>query len=84
MLRHPLSNEEHEGSVILGKEPHAHGKAVYLATNASLYLLMLCLICTLREADATGSHLIPHSVLESMSNDGVKGRDVEQNFQLGA
>lgn len=44
---------------------------------------MLCLICNLREADATGSHIIPHSVLESMYNDGAKGRDMEQNFQLG-
>ncbi|GAB3323549.1 hypothetical protein ACFQT0_27105 [Hymenobacter humi] len=44
---------------------------------------MTCLLCNLNEADETGSHIIPHSVLESMFNEGGKGRDKEQNFQLG-
>lgn len=44
--------------------------------------LMTCLICHQNEADFVGSHILPHSILESMYNDGRKGRDKEQNFQL--
>lgn len=43
---------------------------------------MACLICHQNKADFVGSHILPHSILESMYNDGRKGRDKEQNFQL--
>jgi len=44
---------------------------------------MTCLICNQREANATGSHIISHLVLEDMANGGaVKGRDKEQLFSV--
>ncbi|GAA3969847.1 hypothetical protein [Hymenobacter antarcticus] len=44
---------------------------------------MNCLLCNQREANATGSHIISHLVLEDMSNGGsVRGRDKEQNFRI--
>lgn len=43
---------------------------------------MTCLICHQNEADFVGSHILPHSILASMYNEGRKGRDKEQNFQL--
>lgn len=46
---------------------------------------MKCLICNSNEADDLGSHIIPHSIIESMINeDGVVGRDKEQSFKIGA
>jgi len=48
------------------------------------YYLMDCLICHARPADAVGSHIISHLLLESMSNGPVKGRDREQNFDIRA
>jgi hypothetical protein len=43
---------------------------------------MDCLICHARPADAVGSHIISHFLLEDMSNGPVKGRDKEINFQI--
>jgi hypothetical protein len=45
---------------------------------------MKCLICNDNDADKTGSHIIPHSIIESNVNSrGAKGRDKEQSFHLG-
>ncbi len=43
---------------------------------------MLCPICLEREANAVGSHIISHFLVESMNNDGVQGRDREQSFRI--
>jgi hypothetical protein len=44
---------------------------------------MKCLICNILEADKTGSHIIPHFILESMQNQaGVNGRDKGVSFKL--
>lgn len=43
---------------------------------------MICPICLEREANAVGSHIISHFLLQSMTNDGVRGRDREQSFQI--
>jgi hypothetical protein len=45
---------------------------------------MSCLICKKRRADKTGSHIIPHFLVESMVNEGEKGRDKEQSFSLNS
>lgn len=41
-----------------------------------------CLICHRHEANEVGSHIISRFILESMYNDGAKGSNKEQNFQL--
>lgn len=43
-----------------------------------------CVICHRREADEVGSHIISRFLLESMYNDGAKGANKEQSFQIGA
>ena len=43
-----------------------------------------CLICHRHEADEVGSHIISRFLLESMYNDGAKGANKEQSFQIGA
>lgn len=43
---------------------------------------MKCLICKDKEADKTGSHIIPQFIIESMVNDGVKGRNKDQSFMI--
>jgi hypothetical protein len=43
-----------------------------------------CLVCNIMEADKSGSHVIPHFILESMQNEpGVNGRDKGITFKLG-
>lgn len=43
---------------------------------------MNCLICHNREADKSGSHIIPHLLIASMVNEDASGRDNEQSFRL--
>lgn len=43
-----------------------------------------CVICHRREADFIGSHIISRFLLESMYNNGAKGPDKEQSFEIGA
>jgi hypothetical protein len=43
-----------------------------------------CLLCQEREADKTGSHIVPHFLLKRIDNQiGVKGRDNELGFVIG-
>ena len=43
-----------------------------------------CVICHRHEADEVGSHIISRFLLESMYNNGAKGPDKEQSFEIGA
>jgi hypothetical protein len=43
-----------------------------------------CVICHRQEADEVGSHIISRFLLESMYNNGAKGANKEQSFQIGA
>lgn len=43
-----------------------------------------CLLCQEREADKTGSHIVPHFLLKRIDNQiGAKGRDNELGFVIG-
>lgn len=43
-----------------------------------------CLLCQEREADKTGSHIVPHFLMKRIDNQiGAKGRDKELGFAIG-